>query len=72
MPFSRRLIATIVAASLALSTLPLYAQPSAQGDHARLQSTQDGAYLAERLRERGVSAGELRLRIAALGGLRHR
>jgi hypothetical protein len=37
-----------------------------QGDHARLLATLDRADLAERLRERGVSADELRLRIAAL------
>jgi hypothetical protein len=89
MPFIRRLIATTVAASLTLSTLPLYAQPAAQGDsglirteqvaaaaapvaaavqgdHARLLATLDRADLAERLRERGVSADELRVRIAAL------
>jgi len=88
MPIIRRLIATTVAASLTLSTLPLHAQPAAQGDsglirteqvaatapsaaavqgdHARLLATLDRADLAERLRERGVSADELRLRIAAL------
>jgi hypothetical protein len=95
MPFIRRLIATTVAASLALSNLPLGPQPCAQGDsglirteqvaaaaapvaatvqgdHARLLATLDRADLAEQLRERGVSAGELRLRIAVLGALRHR
>jgi hypothetical protein len=83
-----------VAASLTLSTLPLYAQPSAQGysglirteqvaaaaapvaaavqgDHARLLAMLDRADLVERLRERGVSADELRVRIAELGALRH-
>ena len=95
MLFVRRFIATNVAANLALSTLPLYTQPSAQrdsglirneqvaataapvaaavqGDQARLLTTQDRADLAERMRERGVSADEVRVRITALGALRHR
>ena len=43
MPFIRRLIATTVAASLTLSTLPLYAQPSAQGDSGLIRTEQVAA-----------------------------
>lgn len=88
MSLFRRLVATTVAASLTISTLPLYAQPAAdsglirteqvaaaqapaatatlQGDRARLLATLDRAELAERLRERGVSADDLRARIGGL------
>ncbi len=85
MTLIRRAIATAVAASLTLSTLPLHAQPAAdsglirteqlvtpttekalQGDQARLVALLDRADLAQRLRERGVSADELRARVAAL------
>lgn len=87
MPLFRRLVATAVAASLTVSTLPLHAQShgdsgmirteqvaaadtstiaAAQGDRARLLAALDRADLAQRLRERGVSADELRARVAAL------
>ncbi len=45
-PFVRRLIATTVAASLALSTLPLYAQPSAQRDSGLIRTEQVAAAAA--------------------------
>jgi hypothetical protein len=87
MPLFRRFVATVVATSLTLSTLPLHAQTpgdsgmirteqvaaadtsvttAAQGDRARLLAALDRADLAQRLRERGVSADELRARVAAL------
>jgi hypothetical protein len=81
----RRAVATAVAASLTLSTLPLHAQPAGDsglirteqllapaaekalaGDHARLAALLERADLAQRLRERGVAADDLRTRVAAL------